>query len=242
MPANPMSDLCGYPYAHRGLWDGTIPENSLAAFQRAADAGFGIELDVRLTRDGTLVVMHDASLKRMCGVAQTVEESTLAELRQLQLRGTAEHVPTLREALEVIDGRAPVIVEIKKCKHVERVCAAVSALLAEAHGVYAVESFHPLAVRWFRQHAPNIARGQLIFGGRGRHWRKIKLMASLPGCWLSRPDFIACEAGVLSSAELLRLRRCCRCLALWTIRSQREMDDSAALCDMQIFEGFVPKR
>lgn len=241
MSGNPMSAFCGRSFAHRGLWDASAPENSLAALRCAADAGFGIELDVRLTRDGTLVIMHDASLLRMCGVNRTVEESTLAELQGLRLAGTDEGIPTLREALGVIDGRVPVILEIKKCRHVERVCAAVQALLAEAPGAYAVESFHPLAVRWFRLHAPDIPRGQLSFGGKGRRWRRLKLLASLTGCLISRPDFIACEAGVLSPAALSLLRRRCG-LALWTIRSQDEMDANAALCCAQIFEGFVPKR
>ena len=109
-------------FAHRGLHDRDlgIPENSLAAFRRARDLGFGVELDVHLTADGQLAVIHDANTRRMCGRALTVEKSTLQDLRELCLDGTDERIPTLDEALSVFDADCggdadplPLIVEVK---------------------------------------------------------------------------------------------------------------------------------
>ena len=101
----------GRHYAHRGLFDNNsdAPENSLAAFQKAVDAGYGIELDVQLSKDNKLVVFHDATLKRMCGVDGKVWEYTLAELKQFKLANSNETIPTFEEFLEVVDGKVPLI-------------------------------------------------------------------------------------------------------------------------------------
>ena len=82
---NTMRD---FRYAHRGLHDNERPENSLAAFQAAADRGLGAELDVHLTKDGQLVVFHDGTLDRVCGRSGKVEKMTAAELMTCRLAGT----------------------------------------------------------------------------------------------------------------------------------------------------------
>src|SRR3954467_15277818 len=103
------------PIAHRGLHaagEGR-PENSLAAFAHAAALGFPAELDVRLTRDGEVVVFHDRALGRLTGAAGRVEERAAAEVRALRLLGTRERVPLLREVLDLIGGRVPLLIELK---------------------------------------------------------------------------------------------------------------------------------
>ena len=109
------SPFLGTFFAHRGLHDNNhqIPENSLAAFQRAVDAGYGIELDVQLSADRTPVVFHDATLGRMCGINRRVNELTFAELRQLSLVNTKEHIPSFQEALALVNGKVPLLVELK---------------------------------------------------------------------------------------------------------------------------------
>lgn len=100
-------------YAHRGLHDKELPENSLAAFGAAVDRGFGIELDVRLTKDGVLVVFHDDTLTRMCGVDKRVSELTLDEIKELKLAGSEYGVPTLEEFLDCVGGKVPLLIELK---------------------------------------------------------------------------------------------------------------------------------
>lgn len=98
-------------YAHRGLFDNdsNAPENSLAAFKKAVEAGYGIELDVQLSKDKKLVVFHDATLKRMCGVDGKVWEYTLEELKKFHLKNSKEQIPTFEEFLQVVDGKVPFI-------------------------------------------------------------------------------------------------------------------------------------
>ena len=101
------------PYAHRGLHGEGVPENSLAAFKKAVENGHGIELDLQLSADGEVMVFHDYTLKRMTGEAGLLSEKTAEELRSLRLAGTDEHIPTLREVLELVDGQVPLLVELK---------------------------------------------------------------------------------------------------------------------------------
>lgn len=107
--------FCGIHYAHRGLFDNNsdAPENSLAAFKKAVDAGYGIELDVQLSKDEKLVVFHDATLKRMCGIDGKVWDYTLEELQQMKLLNSNETIPTFEQFLEVVDGKVPFILEFK---------------------------------------------------------------------------------------------------------------------------------
>ena len=112
----PLGRLADFHYAHRGLWNEDRPENSLPAFQAAVEHGFGMELDVHITKDDHLVVFHDDTLTRICGDDRRVENLTLAELRQLQLNGTACRIPTLDEVLEIVQGKTPLLIEVKPDK------------------------------------------------------------------------------------------------------------------------------
>ena len=150
------SPFLGTFFAHRGLHDNNhqIPENSLAAFQRAVDAGYGIELDVQLSADQIPVVFHDATLGRMCGIDRRVNELTFAELRQLSLVNTKEHIPSFQEALALVNGKVPLLVELKM-EHLDfDIPREADALLSEYSGDYCIESFHPAALDWYRKNRP----------------------------------------------------------------------------------------
>ena len=149
--------LYGVHYAHRGLFDNETyaPENSIAAIQKAVEAGYGIEFDVQLSKDNVPVVFHDASLKRMCGVEGKVWEYTIEELQKLKLGKSNETIPTFAHVLEIVDGRVPLIIEYKMDRVNTKVCELGNALLQKYEGVYCIESFHPLAVLWYRTHRPD---------------------------------------------------------------------------------------
>lgn len=153
----------GRSFAHRGLHseDRSVPENSLEAFRLAAKAGYGVELDVRLTKDGQVVVFHDDTLDRVCGVHARVDEKSYDELRLLRLCGTDQRIPLLREALDVIRGKGPLIVELKSGRKNRELCEKTYAILSDYEGAVCLESFNPRILRWFRLHAKDLIRGQL---------------------------------------------------------------------------------
>ena len=161
--ARQKAPFLGVNYAHRGLHsrDKSVPENSLAAFTLAERAGYGVELDVRLTKDGQVVVFHDDNLKRVCGVDKRVDELSYEELRSLRLCGTEQHIPLFAEALKAIRGAGPLIVELKTGKRKRELCEKTYALLEQYRGEVCIESFDPLIVAWFRFHARDLVRGQL---------------------------------------------------------------------------------
>lgn len=246
LPRRDIKHLQGYDYAHRGLWNDKLPENSMAAFRNAVEHGFGMELDVHLTRDDQLVIFHDDSLKRMCGVDKPICECTLAELQQYRLKGTEEGIPTFDDFLTMVDGRVPLIIEIKPDKRISELCQHVHARLQKYQGPYCIESFHPLAVQWFRKNAPEIIRGQLANGLYGaspedRTWL-YRGLASLIQNVVGRPDFVAYEHTTDRNLPMILMRIIKPHLVCWTVRSQHDMDVVRRRYDLQIFEGFIPKR
>lgn len=233
--------FAGVNYAHRGLYakDQSPPENSLPAFAAAAISGFGIELDVQLTRDGEVVVFHDDGVKRACGEDRRVDEYTLAELRELPLFGTAEKIPLFSETLALVNGRVPLLVELKTGKRNAELCEKTYALLKNYGGEYCVESFDPRIVAWFRGHAPEVLRGQLSqqykeYRGFGFGAAKAFLLSRCMLNCIARADFIAYRAGKrpLSVKAALGLGSLC---FVWTVRKPED-----ACGDSVIFEHFIP--
>jgi len=188
--------LMGWHYAHRGLFDNEseAPENSLPAFKKAVDAGYGIEWDIQLSKDNKVVVFHDATLKRMCGVDGNVWDYTLEELKKFTLLESGAQIPTLEEALEVVGGKVPLIIEYKLDRVQTRVCELANEILKGYDGEYCIECFHPLALMWYRKNRPDIVRGQLS----QEHFRykEHRGLAKCAAAYLltnvaARPDFVA---------------------------------------------------
>lgn len=195
-----MSSFCKSPVAHRGIHDNvTVPENSLAAFSAALDKGYGIELDVQFTKDMKLVVFHDDDLVRLCGVEGRPIDYTLDEIMKFRLLGTDEHIPSLSEVTDLIDGRVPVIIEMKNALDgLWEMPRALYDSMKKYKGEYAIESFNPLFVRKYKKLDSSVARGILAYRF-DRHLRlkkkKQKLIAltleNLLWNFLAKPDFVA---------------------------------------------------
>ena len=196
------------PYAHRGLHGGDLPENSLPAFCAAVACGFGIELDVQLSADGEVMVFHDESLLRMTGVDSSLYAKTKEELSALRLAGTEEKIPTLREVLALVDGKVPLLVEIKSDHAVLDVCAKTAEILDEYTGAYMIESFHPFAVNWFRKNRPHVVRGQLSANlfWHGKAALSLFVVENMLFNFLARPDFIAYDYHYKNSYSFLLCR------------------------------------
>ena len=162
--ARQKAPFAGRNFAHRGLHsrDKSVPENSLKAFALAAENGYGMELDVQLTRDGQVVVFHDDTLDRVCGVSGRVDDYTFSELQKFPLCGTEERIPLFSDVLNTVGGRTAIICELKTAgKKNRELSRKTYELLAAYDGDVCVESFDPRIVAWFRFHAPELLRGQL---------------------------------------------------------------------------------
>lgn len=230
-------------YAHRGLHkkDKTVPENSLAAFRRAVKAGYGVEMDVHITADDKLVVFHDDTLKRMIPGAPEgrIETFTLAELKEFRLLKTEEQIPTFEEALAVLAGRVPLILEIKSGPRNDRLCALTAGALARYDGPVCIESFDPFILRWFKKNAPQYLRGQLA--QRPEDYKEnlplaqARIVGNLFTNFAARPHFIAYRIG--DKPFTVRLCEAMGAMkAGWTSREWKHEKDY----DMVIFEHYKP--
>ena len=234
-------------YAHRGLFDNAqgVPENSLLAIKYAVDRGYGIELDLQLTSDGRVVVFHDYTLKRMCGEDVKLSSLTLEELKKYRLLGTDCYIPTFEEVLSLVDGRVPLLVELKGESGDNSLCPAVVALLDLYDGAYSVESFNPLLLRWFKKNRPDTARGQLVTNlikskSNGNFFRNFMLSGLLAN-FLSRPDFIAADEKYLKDFSLWVCRELFGAkLFVWTVTKKEHFEINKENGDCSIFEGFNP--
>lgn len=232
-----------YHYAHRGLFDNTsdAPENSLLAFQKAVDAGYGIELDVQLSKDNQLVIFHDATLKRMCGIDGKVWEFTLEELQQMKLADSEQTIPSFRDFLKIVNGKVPFILEYKLDRPQIKVCQLANELLNDYHGTYCIESFHPLALLWYRKHRPDVLRGQLseeFFRDKKYKSKFIYTAAAfLLYNFAARPDFIAYNHLHANNIS----RRICKMLGAlsvtYTIKSKEEFQKNIKNFDLFIFDS-----
>ena len=233
----------GRNIAHRGLYseDQSIPENSLPAFARGADLGYGVELDVQLTRDGQVVVFHDNTLERMCGVPQRIDELDLAKLRELRLCNTEERIPLFSDVLETVSGRVPIIVELKNVPQNRELCEKTLALIESYEGEICVESFNPKNVAFFARRAPRLFRGQLAqplkyYTADGLSVFTGFLLSNLLFNVVSRPHFIAYMIG----GKPLSLRICealGAVTAVWTSHDRT----AESLYDIVIFEHYEPE-
>ena len=240
----------GWYYAHRGYHDKPrIPENSIPAFRRAVQCGFGAELDVHLMKDGHLAVIHDASLLRTAGADVLVEDLTAEELKQYRLEGTEHHIPLLEEVLPIFAGKAPLIVELKAERgNAAALAEAACALLDKYHVTYCMESFDPRCLMWLWENRPDVVRGQL-----SENFARHGDGENLPGVvrWVlsnlllncrTRPDFIAYR---FEDRKCLSLRLCRGIYRAqefsWTIRSKADMAAAEQDGALVIFEQFNPR-
>lgn len=239
--------LTGWDYAHRGLYDNEhgIPENSMAAFRRAVDKGYGIELDVHLTADNQLVVFHDDTLTRMCGMNKKISSFLYSDLMQLRLLGTEEGIPLFKDALELIDGKVPLIIELKvDGSNQNLLCPLVWQLLSRYKGDYCIESFHPFVLQWFKRHEPQVVRGQLScnFFKENPHCDIVLfLMSNLMTNFFTHPDFIAYKYLDLDNPAVIYNRKLFHIMTVvWTIPGKPTYDRFKNKVDVMIFEGFEP--
>lgn len=242
-----LEHMQGYHYTHRGYHDGNvnIPENSLASFVAAIDAGYGIELDVQLSADKIPMVFHDADLERICGVQGKVWDYTCAELQQMKLFGTDETIPTLAEALALIDGQVPILLEYKMDKVDTDVCAYSHEILKDYDGPYAIQCFHPFALFWYRRNANDVPRGIIAKNFIRENREKGEksdiidfLTTNLMLNVIGYPDFIAYDWQDADYFALKLTRLMGAPTSTWTLKDPAHYEAVKGEFDLYTFEGF----
>lgn len=232
-------------FAHRGLHNESVPENSLAAFRLAVDNGFGIELDVHTAKDGVAVVFHDATLSRMVGKDASLRDFTSLELSEMRLLDSDEKIPTFSEVLELVDGKVPLLVELKQNEGETGVAKATADLLREYKGDFIVESFNPFTLAEFAREMPEVRRGILSqkFTDNPEHrGLQFRVMQNLLLNRVCRPDFVAFNHKNADFFPLRAVKALYKPTTVaWTVRSPEE--EAAAYengFDSVIFENYIP--
>ena len=241
-----MESFRGLAFAHRGLHTRTIPENSMPAFAAAVKRELPIELDIHLTRDKKIIVFHDDNLKRLCGVNFAPEELTWSQIRQLKLAGTGYGIPLFRDVLMLVDGKVPLMIELKLPDRDTDLCRRAYHMLKDYTGIYMIQSFNAFGLQWFKKNAPHVLRGQLSYDMRSKrdelpaaaYFGTRFLMCNI----LGRPDFVSYRYQNRKNFAFVILHYVFRCpAAMWTVRSQKDYAACSGRFDMVIFEGFLPE-
>ena len=181
--------------AHRGYYNEKegIPENSMPAFERALMYDLIIEFDVHILKDGTVVVFHDDNLQRMTGVNKLLKNCTYDEIKNLTLQNTDYKIPLLKDVLSFVNNRVPLLIELKIDSKVGILESALMNILKEYRGKYAIQSFNPYSILWFKKNYPNIIRGQLSadFKKNKMFFLKKFALRNLDFNILTKPDFVS---------------------------------------------------
>ena len=239
--------LATRPIAHRGLHSNRTnrPENSLAAFEAAASAGIPIELDVQISADDKLFVIHDEDLERLTGQPGMIWNFSSEELSGLRLLQTNEKIPTLEEVFDLVRERVPILIEIKNIRNKRKIDELVLQAIRKYKGPVAIISFNILSIAWFRRHAPKIPRGVLVSDFIGapvagiikRFILHVVLHHSLV-VWFSHPHFVAYELKMLPfiASRITKFRK--KPVLSWVIRTASEKASAKKHSDNYIFEKF----
>lgn len=242
---NRPGTMPGKYYAHRGLHDNEtdVPENSMAAFQKAVEYGYGVELDVQLTKDEQVVVCHDFHLRRICGVDREIDSLTYEELQEYTILNSEERIPLFKDVLELVDGQIPLIIELKVKNINSKIAEKTDELLQSYAGVYCIESFHPAGLIWYRINHPDVCRGQLsarnVADGKNEPINFV--LRHLLLNFLTAPDFIAYDIKYKEEFSTTVCRKLFKCPCFgWTVHNEKELEEAKDYFDYFIFEGFCP--
>ena len=235
--------LCNKPIAHRGLWDKTSNnENTIEAFKKAIEYNFPIETDVWRIKDGTLVIYHDDNLQRLCGINKKIIDVENVEELKSYLISNKYEIPTFDELLDTVNGKVELLIEIKTYEFNGKTEQKIFDRLKTYNGKYAIESFNPYSVLWFKKHAPNIFRGQLscyFENTKPKGIQKIlkNSIIKLSYTPIVKQHFVAYDKKHYPNKYLDKMSEKGIPILLWTINSEEEIQPNINY----IFENFIPQ-
>ena len=210
-----------YIITHRGIHDNiNIYENTLEAFKLSIKKGYAIELDVRMTKDKQIVVFHDNNTKRLTKKDLIVEENTYQELNNQNIL----HIPLLTEVLELVKGKVPLLIEIKPTKKDYELAPHLMTILNNYEGKYAIQSFNPKVLYWFRKNYPQILRGQLSMKYTKHKISSIKkyILSKMLFNKITKPNFISYKYNELNIEQIKKYKKQNIYVIGWTITNEKE--------------------
>lgn len=226
--------------AHRGYYNNKkgIPENSVLAFKKAIDNNYLIELDVRLTKDQKLVVFHDDNLKRVCGVNKRVKDLTYRELLKYNLFNTTLKVPLFSDVIKLVNGMVPILIETKYHNRYGVLEKILINELSNYKGLYAIQSFYPMALLWLKRNTKDIPIGLLSSNFKN----DLNRLKSIIGKTLIldlffKTDFISYDVKGLPN-NYLSYKRNKKKIVIWTIKNKKDYDLARQYTDSLICENF----
>jgi glycerophosphoryl diester phosphodiesterase len=238
------------PFAHRAYHDiaaGCV-ENSTSAIQAAIDAGYGIEIDLQLSKDGQAMVFHDYDLRRLTAEQGPIRGRTAAELAHITLKGSADTIRTFPEILEHVNGRVPILVELKDQDgamgaNVGILERATADALRDYAGDVAVMSFNPNSVLQMKIHAPDIPRGLTTSAYRQEDWQLLPKrtrdkLREIPDYDSVGASFISHEAADLSRPRVAQLKQRGARILCWTVQSLAVEAEARKIAENITFEGY----
>lgn len=232
------------PIAHRGLDNGDTPENSMEAFKKAIEKGYAIELDVQLTKDKELIVFHDSNLERLTKDKRDVADVTYDEINSLKLENTNETIPTLKDVLKLVDNKVPLLIEIKTGNNAKEIAESTYNIVKDYNGIYAIESFDPFILEWFKNNAKQVIRCQLSGGFKWKEndnlkWYEKFLLRNLLLNFKSRPHAIAYELKDIDNLSVKLLKGKYPIIS-WPITDEEDMKKGYEKSDNIIFDNILP--
>ncbi len=227
--------LLQQPFAHRGVHN-VYPENSMPAFEQALNLHLGIELDIHLSSDGKLVVFHDDNLRRMTGVNEYIKLLPYTQIREYKLNNTQYGIPLLSDVLALVNGKVPLLIEIKTNNNMKKLVPALKQLLDNYQGDVFIQSFDPFALRRCYKLMPNILRGQLSSFFKND---KLKFYKKIPikKLWLNKfahIDFVSYNIKNLPNKYTAKLNIP---LLAWTIKTQEDYDTAKKYANNMIVDN-----
>lgn len=241
MKTNFNSALFNTPIAHRGLWNKDFVENSIPAYRNAVENGYPIETDIYASTDDEIFCFHDKTLVRMTGSEGNIFDKSSKEIKSLKLLNSTESIPTLRELLSTINGKVPVLIEIKNQPD-KKIVEKTLDVLKDYKGEFAIQSFNPIYIYRVKKIAPNVIRGILATNDRNDLKSEkpltrfiIKHMALN---FLIKPHFISYKhTGIPLKKHKVKNKK----ILCWTVTDDKTFNRVKPFVDNVIFENFIPK-
>lgn len=235
-----MNSLSGIRVAHKGLhdMDAGIPENTIIAIEKAVQKNYPIEIDIHLTKDKKIVVMHDDNLLEMIGVDKKIKNMTYEEMSKYNIKNSNQKIPLLEDVLNIVQGKVLIIIELKTYYNIGPLERELVKVLREYKGEVAVQSFNPFCLAWFKKNSPEYMRGLLSSDFTFQRYSFVKrvILKNLWFSWVGKPDFVAYEISALNEKLVSKIRKMEAKVIGWTIDDEEKAQKAEKLCDGIIFE------
>lgn len=217
-----------------------IPENSITAFKEAIKYNYIIELDVHILKDNNVVVFHDDNLRRLTGINKKIKDTTYNEIKKLKLLNTNEHIPLFLDVLKLVDGKVPLLIELKYDTKVGLLEDKLLSILKDYNGNYAFQSFNPRSLIYLKKKCPGILRGILVSDFKKTNINLFKriILKRMIFNYLIKPDFLSVNYNYLKNGKIQKYKNN-KLILTWTIRNKNDLDKYKSLCDNYIVENIL---